>query len=136
MSFQTFASLDETMATVGVVAGEVVAVGKAASANTFSGIESATGRALPGNFADAEAEHVTRACEAAEKAFKQLRQRDDGWSASLLGAVADRMDERRDEILARCGAETGYIPSRVAGEFARATGQLRLFARLASERWW
>lgn len=136
MTNQSFTSLDETMATVGVVAGELVAIKREAASGTFAGIEAATGTALPGTFANASTKHVAQACEAADEAFKQLRVRDDGWSASLLRGVADRMDARKDEILSRCGAETGYIPSRVAGEFARATGQLRLFAKLADERWW
>ncbi|MBE1877636.1 aldehyde dehydrogenase (NADP(+)) [Myceligenerans pegani] len=53
--------------------------------------------------------------------------------ARWLRAVADALDEARDELVAVAARETGLPTGRLYGEVARTTGQLRLFADVVLE---
>lgn len=77
----------------------------------------------------ATADDVAAACAAAAHAAPHLATRDPSAQATLLEAVADRLDEAGDEIVALADAETalGREP-RLVGELARTTGQLRFLA--------
>ncbi len=106
------------------------------SDQAYFGVKAASGERLAGAFIDASSTQIANACTLAEEAFTQLSHRRDDWRGQLLEGVAAQMDSQRESILARCKAETGYEAARVAGEFARATGQLRLFAELSRRRVW
>lgn len=53
--------------------------------------------------------------------------------AAWLRAVADRLDEHTDELVALADEETALGATRLTGEVARTTGQLRLFANVVEE---
>ncbi|MEU1973096.1 aldehyde dehydrogenase family protein [Microbacterium sp. NPDC019599] len=73
---------------------------------------------------DAEvAEIVQRALGAA----KEIEQRPRPWRADLLDALADALEERREDLVDTAAAETGLTSARLNGELTRTTYQLRLF---------
>ena len=51
----------------------------------------------------------------------------------LLRALADRLDERTDELAALAVQESGLPLARLTGEVARTSGQLRLFAAVIED---
>ena len=53
--------------------------------------------------------------------------------AALLRQVADAIDEALDDLVAIADEETALGPTRLRGEVARTTGQLRLFANVLLE---
>lgn len=53
--------------------------------------------------------------------------------AAWLRAIADELDRHVDELVTVAAEETRLDPARLAGEVARTTGQLRLFARAVEE---
>ncbi|WP_243075849.1 aldehyde dehydrogenase family protein [Microbacterium sp. SS28] len=73
---------------------------------------------------DAEVDEIV---ERAVGAMEELEQRPRAWRADLLDALADALDERRDELVAIAAAETGLTSVRLNGELTRTTYQLRLF---------
>jgi NADP-dependent aldehyde dehydrogenase len=66
-------------------------------------------------------------------AFQELRRHDRGWRAGLLGALADALEDRRDDIVAVADAETALGEIRLNGELTRTGYQLRLFADVVVE---
>ncbi|MCG5237993.1 aldehyde dehydrogenase (NADP(+)) [Xanthobacter oligotrophicus] len=104
-----------------LIAGAFVAGGPA--------FESAPVSGTPRRFFSATEVEVDAAARAAEDAFASF-----GWStrktrADFLDAIATEMEARGTDITAIAQEETGLPAPRLAGELARTTGQLRLFAR-------
>jgi NADP-dependent aldehyde dehydrogenase len=106
------------------------------SADTFQGINPATGESLPGFFAEATTEEVARACEQAAEAFAEYRKKSGADKAQLLDAIATEIEALGDELLTRAQAESGLPLARLTGERGRTTGQLRLFADYLREGSW
>ena len=103
---------------------------------TYHAFNPGTGEPLPGGFREATPEAIDNAVQAAETAFQWLRGCPPDRRGEFLGKVAAVMRQRQNEILERCLAETGYLPTRVTGEFMRAASQLELFGQLARESVW
>ncbi|MFG1375024.1 aldehyde dehydrogenase (NADP(+)) [Xanthobacter oligotrophicus] len=106
--------------------GHLIAGAWVAGGPTF---ESAPVSGTPCRFFSATEVEVDAAARAAEDAFASF-----GWStrktrADFLDAIAAEMEARGAEIAAIAQEETGLPAPRLAGELARTTGQLRLFAR-------
>ncbi len=76
---------------------------------------------------------VDRVVTAALAAFPRMASAPDGTRAGWLRAVADALDARADELVALADAETALGSTRLTGEVARTTGQLRLFADVIEE---
>lgn len=76
---------------------------------------------------DATLEDVDRAVVAARSAFPVFAA-DRERRAALLEAIAAKLEELGDSLLAAAHEETALPLARLAGERGRATGQLRLFA--------
>ncbi len=76
---------------------------------------------------------VDAAARAAERAFAVTSAATDAERAAWLRAVADTLDAHRDELVALADADTALGPTRLTGEVARTTGQLRLFAEVVTE---
>jgi NADP-dependent aldehyde dehydrogenase len=93
-------------------------------------------RELPGAFATATETEVDEALRAAMDAFPAFRASDGETRARFLEAIADRLHEIEQPLLARAHQETGLPPQRLAAELARTTGHLRMFARIARENAW
>ncbi|MFG1270057.1 aldehyde dehydrogenase (NADP(+)) [Xanthobacter sp. DSM 14520] len=106
--------------------GHLIAGAWVAGGPTF---ESAPATGTPRRFFSATEVEVDAAARAAEDAFASF-----GWSsrkarAEFLDAIAAQMEARGADITAIAQEETGLPAPRLAGELARTTGQLRLFAR-------
>lgn len=71
--------------------------------------------------------------KAAAGAAGPARAATDAVRAAWLHAVADGLDTAVDELLALADEETGLGEVRLRGEVSRATGQLRMFARVVTE---
>src|SRR3984957_6435600 len=70
---------------------------------------------------------------AAAAAAGLLRSSRPGVRTGLLRALADRLDERTDELAALAVRESGLPLPRLTGEVARTSGQLRLFATVIED---
>lgn len=84
-------------------------------------------------FAQATAEQVNDACEAARRDFRAYSGRSRAQRAAFLREIATQMDLLGAEITAAGMAETGLPEARLEGERGRTTGQLRMFADLIEE---
>jgi NADP-dependent aldehyde dehydrogenase len=84
---------------------------------------------------EASAAHVDAALEAAERAAHEYRRTSPAQRAAFLDRIAEEI-ERVGDLLDVAHAETALPPARLAGERARTTGQLRLFADLVREGSW
>jgi NADP-dependent aldehyde dehydrogenase len=101
----------------------------------FHALNPVTGEPLEPAFYEVSVAELDRACSAAGLAFEAFHQTSDAARASLLRAIAERI-EANDEIVARGMLETGLPQARLEGERARTCGQLRLFASLLEEGSW
>jgi 2,5-dioxopentanoate dehydrogenase len=86
-------------------------------------------------FEEASEAHVERALDAAHGAAGAFRHAPPARRADFLECIADEI-ERAGDLLEVAHAETALPPARLAGERARTTGQLRLFASLVREGSW
>lgn len=71
---------------------------------------------------------LEEATAAAADAFRLTRWATARERAGWLAAIADRLEEHSDELIALAHAETHLGEERLAGELRRTTGQLRFFA--------
>ena len=76
---------------------------------------------------------VDAACRAAEAAFDAFRETPPQSRASLLEAIALRLEHHSADIVASAHAETALPVARLQGELGRTTGQLRFFAVILRE---
>ncbi|MCJ2134936.1 aldehyde dehydrogenase (NADP(+)) [Methylobacterium sp. J-026] len=106
------------------------------TAETFRAADPATGAALEPAFASAGAEEVAAACALAEAAFPSFSETDPEARAGFLEAVAARIADLGETLIARATAETGLPRARLEGERARTVGQLRMFAALVRSGSW
>ncbi|GAA5149629.1 aldehyde dehydrogenase (NADP(+)) [Microbacterium pseudoresistens] len=72
--------------------------------------------------------HDLEAATAAAAAFRLTRRATALERAGWLTAIADRLEEHADELVALAHSETRLGADRLAGELRRTTGQLRFFA--------
>ena len=76
------------------------------------------------------AEHVDALVQAAFAAFETWRDTGRAARAAALEAVAETLDAHVTELVALADSETALGTTRLTGEVARTTGQLRLFAQV------
>lgn len=107
-----------------------------ASADTFQGINPATGEALAGFYTESTEDEVSGACERAAEAFAEYRKKSGAEKAVFLDKIAAEIEALGDDLLTRAQAETGLPLARLTGERGRTTGQLRLFASYLREGSW
>ncbi|QDK78453.1 aldehyde dehydrogenase (NADP(+)) [Spirosoma sp. KCTC 42546] len=105
-------------------------------ADSFQGINPATGQPLPGLFQEATVSEVAQACERAAEAFSEYRKKSGAEKARFLEQIATEIEALGDELLTRAQAESGLPLARLTGERGRTTGQLRLFADYLREGSW
>ena len=92
-----------------------------------------TGEAVEVVAQETSAEEVERLCAAALAAFPALEEMGRERRAALLGALADALEARRDDIVGVADRETGLGPTRLNGELTRTCYQLRLFGEVLLE---
>lgn len=97
-------------------------------ADTFHGVNPASGENLEPAFTCADEFQVAEAVNAATECFTKFANTSPLERAEFLNACADEIMALGDELLERVSAETGYPRARAEGERGRTCGQLRLFA--------
>ena len=95
-----------------------------------------TGRTLPTLFLAASGEEVDRACWASWQAFYQMQDRPASDRAQLLDAIAQRILDLGEDLLALATDETGLGPARLVSERERTVAQLRMFAAVVRKGEW
>lgn len=88
------------------------------------------------SFPDASNETINATLTQAQKAFETYRLMDGKRKAEFLKAIATAMDAKKESIVKNAMEETHLPEPRIAGEFGRTTGQLRMFATLLEEGSW
>src|SRR6187549_3142847 len=86
-------------------------------------------------FEEASSVHIERALEAAERGSRDYRQVSAERRAEFLDRIAEAI-ERAGDLLEVANVETALPLERLAGERARTTGQLRMFANQVREGSW
>ena len=76
---------------------------------------------------------LTAVTQSAAAAAKVTAAASDAERATWLTAVADALDANVNELVAIADSETSLGTVRLAGEVARTSGQLRLFAKVITE---
>jgi NADP-dependent aldehyde dehydrogenase len=94
----------------------------------IQGLNPRTGEAAGKPVAETTDVELDAAAEAAATAFAPWEGLGAGARAVALEAVADALDVRAGELVALADEETALGETRLTGEVARTTGQLRLFA--------
>lgn len=88
------------------------------------------------NFTDATPVQIQNTVAEALKAFRSYRKVSSGRKAEFLLAIAEEMELAKTSIVSAAMDETHLPEPRIAGEFSRTTGQLRMFAALVKEGSW
>ncbi|RZL97855.1 MAG: aldehyde dehydrogenase family protein, partial [Sphingomonas sp.] len=107
-----------------------------ADAQSFRGIEAATGQAIDPAYPVSTLADVDAACAAAAAAFDAYRNTDAGARAAFLEAIGEEIMALGDALLERAGRESGLPAARLTGERGRTIGQLRLFAQVVRDGHW
>lgn len=95
-----------------------------------------TGTTLEPGYPAASAALVGSACQRAARAAVLYRNVAPGGRAVFLERIADELERRRAELVARAHCETALPLPRLNGEVERTTGQLRLFATELRTGYW
>ncbi len=106
------------------------------AAQSFSGVDAASGTKLEPVYGGATEADVARACSLAAAAFDIFRNAAPEIRASFLELAAAKIDALEDALTNRACAETGLPRARIEGERGRTVGQLRLFASEIREGSW
>ncbi|MCK5944297.1 MAG: aldehyde dehydrogenase family protein, partial [Planctomycetes bacterium] len=114
------------------VAGSV----EAGTGEVFHGIDPVKGKDLDPGYAEASAEQVQRACEAAGAAAQAFAASDPKVRAALLRDIGEGLKKLGDTLVQRVHAETALPAARIEGERARTVLQLNQFAALVEEGSW
>ncbi|WP_422934127.1 aldehyde dehydrogenase (NADP(+)) [Sinomonas sp. P47F7] len=88
---------------------------------------------IPASPEDSAPEQVAAVVGAAVRAARPAAAASDAERAAWLEAAADALDAARDELVAIAHRESHLPLPRLAGEVARTTGQLRLFAAVVRD---
>lgn len=108
----------------------------ATGSDTFQAVNPATGAAFEPAFTAATDLEIDRAAQLAEDAFAAFAATSGQERGAFLRLIASRIEERKDEIIARANVETALPIARLTGEVGRTAGQLRLFAGVIEEGSW
>ncbi len=127
------AEVGETLVTGSSLLGAADVI---ASGGTFRAVDPSTGADLEPVYGESGPEEVDRAAALAWEAFGAYRRTTPEVRALFLEAIADEIEKVADVLSERVQAETGLPAARVAGETARTTGQLRLFASVVRDGSW
>lgn len=100
----------------------------AASGVVLYSLDATTGERLPYTFREATAGEVDAAASAAAAAYPAFRALSPERRARFLDAIADGLDALDAGFIELVCRESALPPARIAGERARTSGQLRLFA--------
>ena len=108
-----------------LIAGELV---PGVSGITTFGINPAINEQMEPGYSLLNEDQLKSATAAAADAFESFSNIEPEQHARFLETIADNIEAIGDELILRAGAETGLPATRLKGERARTTSQLRLFA--------
>lgn len=106
------------------------------AAESFSGVDAATGAKLDPIYGGATEEDIARACALAAAAFNTYRATAPEARAAFLRLAAEKIDALGNALTDRACAETGLPRARIEAERGRTIGQLKLFAAEIEEGGW
>ncbi len=132
----TLEKLSERLTGRSIVAGDPGQPSQAGG-KTFHGFHPVDGRQLDPSYTSATLADLDHAVAFAVSASPFLARSSGKDRAALLRRIADGIDAAADELIERAHLETALPRKpRLAGEVARTSGQLRLFAELVEEGSW
>jgi NADP-dependent aldehyde dehydrogenase len=99
-------------------------------------VQPGTGALLEPDYRTASFHEIEQAMTLAREAFPIYSLLPPESRAGFLRAIADEIENAADDIVERGPLETALPESRLRGETARTTGQLRMFANLVEEGSW
>jgi len=108
----------------------IAGVTSAEGAKTFFSVDPRSKETATLPFHNATAAEVERAVEAAEAAFREIRNYSSERIAAFLDEIAEQIETLGDDLLDSADRETGLGLPRLTGERARTTGQFRAFGAL------
>ena len=118
----------ETMTMTGA---NLIAGAESASGDVvFHSVDPRTGGRGATDFHEATPDEIARAAAAAAEAAPELARTPAPDIAALLHAIADGLDGAGEDLIALADSESALGETRLVGERARTTGQLRAFADL------
>ncbi len=104
--------------------------------NTFQTLNPQTNAPTPWKFSEATQTEIDRAMELAAGAFSVYRDLSGLRRAEFLRAIADILEEHKEDLVLVYTQESGLPEGRARGELGRTTGQLRAFANVAESSSW
>jgi NADP-dependent aldehyde dehydrogenase len=104
----------------------------AAGSVTFRAVDPRTGAEGATTFHEATPDEISSAARAAADAAPALARAERSQIVALLHAIADGLDAAGEDLIALADSETALGETRLVGERARTTGQLRAFADLVA----
>lgn len=102
----------------------------------FTAVNPATNEPLKTEFVAATLDDLGAAARLASDAAPALRDASGAWKATLLRAIAVRLEEAAETIVPAACEETALPMPRIQSELGRTCAQLRLFAALVEEGSW
>lgn len=108
----------------------------ASGSDTFKAVNPALGIEIEPAFTKVTVSEINSAMNAAEGAFATYRKTSGEQRAAFLERIAEQIEALGDALLDRFVEETALPRGRAEGERGRTVGQLRMFAKLASEGSW
>lgn len=102
----------------------------------FRAFNPATGAQIEPGFASATVEDVERAVQLATEAAPAWARLPGEQRHDFLRLIADNLEARADDLVARAMIETGLPEARLRGEVARTANQLRLYGAEAENGDW
>lgn len=126
--------VDATLAHVELTGESIIGAGRVrGTEKTAYAIDPARNIDLEPGYGYGGRAEVDRAARLAATAFPVYRATTSERRARFLETIADNIEALGDALIERTVAESGLPESRVRGERARTTGQLRLFAQVLRE---
>jgi len=117
--------------------GNLIGFGSSGPGGTvFKAFNPATGAQIEPGFASAEAADVERAVQLAAEAAPVLARLPGRKRHEFLRRIADSLEAKSADLVARAMLETGLPEARLKGEVARTAGQLRLYGEAAERGDW
>lgn len=117
--------------------GNLIGFGSSGPGGTvFKAFNPATGAQIEPGFASAEAADVERAVQLAAEAAPALARLPGRKRHEFLRRIADSLEAKSADLVARAMLETGLPEARLKGEVARTAGQLRLYGEAAERGDW
>ena len=103
---------------------------------SFKAFDPARNSSIEPSFQSATMEDVDRAVQLAAAAAPVWARLAGADRHKFMGAIADKLEARSAELVARATQETGLPEARLKGEVVRTAGQLRLYGETAARGDW